>query len=69
MNYTDLKMRYSFIKFTLLILFSTIFSYALKAQENVILFNTPYLPTEDGEVSEDTINYAFDGGLDRKSVV
>ena len=36
---------------------------------DVILFNTPYLPTEDDEVLENTINYAFDGGLNGRKVI
>ena len=30
---------------------------------DVILFNTPYLPTEEDEVIDSNLNYAFDGGL------
>ena len=36
---------------------------------DVILFNTPYLPTEDDEVLDNTINYAFDGGLNGRKVI
>ena len=36
---------------------------------DVILFNTPYLPTEEDEVLDDTINYAFDGGLNGRKVI
>ena len=36
---------------------------------DVILFNTPYLPTEEGEVIDDTLNYAFDGGLNGRKVI
>ena len=36
---------------------------------DVILFNTPYLPTEEGEVLDDTLNYAFDGGLNGRKVI
>ncbi|MCL2687465.1 MAG: class I SAM-dependent methyltransferase [Methanobrevibacter sp.] len=36
---------------------------------DVILFNTPYLPTEDCEILEDNLNYAFDGGLDGRKVI
>ena len=36
---------------------------------DVILFNTPYLPTEDDEIIDDTINYAFDGGLNGRKVI
>ena len=37
--------------------------------DDVILFNTPYLPTEEGEVIEDNLNYAFDGGLNGRKVI
>jgi len=36
---------------------------------DVILFNTPYLPTEECEILEDNLNYAFDGGLDGRKVI
>ncbi|MBZ9570054.1 methyltransferase [Methanobrevibacter sp. TMH8] len=36
---------------------------------DVILFNTPYLPTDDCEILEDNLNYAFDGGLDGRKVI
>ena len=36
---------------------------------DVILFNTPYLPTENDEILEDDLNYAFDGGLDGRKVI
>ena len=36
---------------------------------DVILFNTPYLPTEEDDVIDDTINYAFDGGLNGRKVI
>ena len=36
---------------------------------DVILFNTPYLPTDECEILEDNLNYAFDGGLDGRKVI
>ena len=36
---------------------------------DVILFNTPYLPTEDEDVIDDDLNYAFDGGADGRKVI
>ena len=51
------------------ILFGNLFEPVKDRKFDVILFNTPYLPTEDGEVLEDTINYAFDGGLNGRKVI
>ena len=47
------------------ILWGNMFEVVKNRKFDVILFNTPYLPTEDDEVLEDTINYAFenDGGI------
>ncbi len=36
---------------------------------DVILFNTPYLPTKDEDVIDDDLNYAFDGGVDGRKVI
>lgn len=36
---------------------------------DVILFNTPYLPTDCEDIIEDDLNYAFDGGLDGRKVI
>lgn len=36
---------------------------------DVILFNTPYLPTIDEDVLEGDLNYAFDGGEDGRKVI
>jgi len=36
---------------------------------DLILFNTPYLPTNEDEILEDNLNYAFDGGLDGRGVI
>ena len=51
------------------ILFGNLFEPVKNRKFDVILFNTPYLPTEDDEVLEDTINYAFDGGLNGRKVI
>lgn len=51
------------------ILFGNLFEPVGSRKFDVILFNTPYLPTEDGEVLDDTINYAFDGGLNGRKVI
>ena len=36
---------------------------------DVILFNTPYLPTDSEDIINDDLNYAFDGGLDGRNVI
>ena len=36
---------------------------------DVILFNTPYLPTSNDEILDDDLNYAFDGGPDGRKVI
>ena len=51
------------------ILFGNMFEPVENRKFDVILFNTPYLPTEDDEVIDDTINYAFDGGLNGRKVI
>jgi release factor glutamine methyltransferase len=51
------------------ILFGNLFEPVKNRKFDVILFNTPYLPTEEGEVLDDTINYAFDGGLNGRKVL
>ena len=51
------------------ILFGNLFEPVKNRKVVVILFNTPYLPTEDGEVLDDTLNYAFDGGLNGRKVI
>lgn len=51
------------------ILFGNLFEPVKMRKFDVILFNTPYLPTEDDEVIDDTINYAFDGGLNGRKVI
>lgn len=51
------------------ILFGNLFEPLENRKFDVILFNTPYLPTEEGEVIDDTLNYAFDGGLNGRKVI
>ena len=51
------------------ILFGNLFEPVKNRKFDVILFNTPYLPTEEDEVIDDTINYAFDGGLNGRKVI
>ena len=51
------------------ILFGNLFEPVKNIKFDVILFNTPYLPTEEDEVLDDTINYAFDGGLNGRKVI
>ncbi len=36
---------------------------------DVILFNTPYLPTDSDDIINDDLNYAFDGGLGGRKVI
>ena len=51
------------------LLFGNLFEPVKDRKFDVILFNTPYLPTENDEVLDDNLNYAFDGGLDgRKGI-
>ena len=51
------------------ILFGNLFEPVKNRKFDVILFNTPYLPTEEDEVLDDTINYAFDCGLNGRKVI
>ena len=51
------------------ILFGNLFEPVKDRKFDVILFNTPYLPTENDDVIDDTINYAFDGGLNGRKVI
>ena len=51
------------------VLFGNLFEPVKSRKFDVILFNTPYLPTENGEVLEDNINYAFDGGLNGRKII
>lgn len=51
------------------LLFGNLFEPVKDRKFDVILFNTPYLPTENDEVLDDNLNYAFDGGLDGRQVI
>lgn len=51
------------------ILWGNLFEVVENKKFDVILFNTPYLPTEEGEVIDDNLNYAFDGGLNGRKVI
>lgn len=51
------------------ILFGNLFEPLKNRKFDVILFNTPYLPTENGDVVDDNLNYAFDGGLNGRKVI
>ena len=51
------------------LLFGNLFEPVKDRKFDVILFNTPYLPTENDEVLDDNLNYAFDGGLDVRKVI
>lgn len=51
------------------ILFGNLFEPVKNRKFDVILFNTPYLPTENDDVIDDNLNYAFDGGLNGRKVI
>ena len=49
--------------------FGDIFEPVKNEKFDVILFNTPYLPTDSDDIIDDDLNYAFDGGLDGRKVI
>lgn len=51
------------------LLFGNLFQPVKNQKFDVILFNTPYLPTEEWEILDDNLNCAFDGGLDGRKVI
>ncbi|WP_407376871.1 HemK2/MTQ2 family protein methyltransferase [Methanobrevibacter sp.] len=51
------------------ILFGNLFEPVKNRKFDVILFNTPYLPTEEDEIIDSNLNYAFDGGLNGRKVI
>ena len=51
------------------ILFGNLFEPVENRKFDIILFNTPYLPTENDEIIDDNLNYAFDGGLNGRKVI
>ncbi len=50
------------------LLFGNLFEPVKNEKFDVVLFNLPYLPTEECEILEDNLNYAFDGGLDGRKI-
>lgn len=51
------------------LLFGDLFEPVKNQKFDVILFNTPYLPTQECEILDDGLNCAFDGGLDGRDVI
>ncbi len=51
------------------LVFGNLFEPFTDRKFDVILFNTPYLPTDVDDVLEDDLNYAFDGGADGRKVI
>ena len=51
------------------IIFGNLFEPLKNRKFDVILFNTPYLPTSNDEILDDDLNYAFDGGPDGRKVI
>ena len=49
--------------------FGDLFESVKNEKFDVILFNTPYLPTDSDDIINDDLNYAFDGGLDGRKVI
>ncbi len=49
--------------------FGDLFEPVKNEKFDVILFNTPYLPTDSDDIIDDDLNYAFDGGLDGRKVI
>lgn len=49
--------------------FGDLFEPVKNEKFDVILFNTPYLPTDSCDFIESDLNYAFDGGADGRKVI
>ena len=49
--------------------FGDLFEPVKNEKFDVILFNTPYLPTNSDDIIDDELNYAFDGGLNGREVI
>lgn len=49
--------------------FGDLFEPVKNEKFDVILFNTPYLPTDSNDIINDDLNYAFDGGLNGRTVI
>ena len=54
---------------TIKLAFGDLFEPVKDRKFDVILFNTPYLPTDSDDIINDDLNYAFDGGLDGRKVI
>lgn len=51
------------------ILLGNLFEVVENRKFDVILFNTPYLPTDKDDIFDDELNYAFDGGEDGRKII
>ena len=51
------------------VLFGNLFEPVENRKFDVILFNFPYLPTDNENILDDDLNYAFDGGKDGRKVI
>ncbi len=51
------------------LIFGNLFDELENRKFDVILFNTPYLPTDNDDVIDDNLNYAFDGVLNGRKVI
>ena len=51
------------------LLFGDLFEPVKSRKFDVILFNTPYLPTDNDDVVDGDLNYAFDGGSNGRKVI
>ena len=51
------------------VLMGNLFEVVKNRKFDVILFNTPYLPTENDDVLDDELNYAFDGGENGRKII
>lgn len=49
--------------------FGNLFDELENRKFDVILFNTPYLPTDEDDIIDDNLNYAFDGGADGRKII
>lgn len=49
--------------------FGDLFEPVKNKKFDVLLFNTPYLPTDTDDIIDDDLNYAFDGGLDGRNAI
>ena len=51
------------------VLYGYLFEPVKNRKFDVVLFNSPYLPTEEDDILDDNLNYAFDGGLDGRKII